>query len=376
MATPTTMQALVYRGTGEIGIEERPIPAPADGEVQIAVKSVSICGSDLGAYRHSTDRFRPPLVLGHELSGIVTGLGRNANRFAVGQRVTVNPMLYCGDCYYCARGDINLCGNRRSLGTAIGGVQTHGAMREYMTIRESAVLPLPDAVSFSQGALLEPMAVCLACAKCGRDEDEETVVVIGAGPIGLLTIKFLKSLGVPRVAAVDVMTGRLLMAETCGAGLCINATDADPVEAVKNMTRGRVGADRVIVAAGVGSSFLQAFDMVRNGGTVVLVALMHEDIEFDPMQIVGRGTRLFGSYMFTGEMSEAADMLAAGAIQVDDLVTSTFSLADGKQAFDLLCGPNKEVKVQLAMNAALKETGVRRIHPRNFLINIPRFPST
>ncbi len=351
MTAANTMKALVYRGTRLIGIEERPMPEPADGEVQIAVKAVSICGSDLGAYRHSTDRFRPPLVLGHELSGVVTALGPNATRFTVGQRVSVNPMLYCGECYHCRRGDINLCSHRKSLGTAIGGVQTDGAMREYMTIRESAVLPLPAEVSFADGALLEPMAVCLACAKCGREENEETVVVLGAGPIGLLTIKFLKSLGVPRIVAVDVMPLRLEKAIECGASLAVNASDSDPVTAVREYTD-CLGADRVIVAAGVGSSFCQAFDLVRNGGAVVLVALMHETVEFDPMCIVGRGTKLYGSYMFTNEMQEAADILAAGAIRVDDLVTSAFPLEQGEEAFELLCSPgNNEIKVQLFMNA-------------------------
>lgn len=353
MATPATMKALVYHGPGRLVVEERPTPAPGADEVQIAVKSVSICGSDLGAYRHASDRFRPPLVLGHEFSGLVTGIGGKVRNVKVGDRVSVNPMLYCGECYHCLRGENNLCGHRRSLGTAIGGVQTDGAMREYVTVRSGAVVPLRDELGYRDGAMLEPMAVCLACAKCGRVADEENVLVVGAGPIGLLTVKFLKTMGVRNVMVSDVMNSRLAKALECGATHALNPGDVDLADAVAQLTGG-VGADRVIIAAGVGRSINDALAMVRSGGVVVLVALMHENVEIDPMHIVGRGVKFFGSYMFTGEMGECVDLLAEGKIGVDDLVTSHFALEDGKAAFDLLCRPgNDEIKVQLSLNARL-----------------------
>ncbi len=345
-----TMQALVYEGPGKLVLRERPIPAPAAGEVLIQIKNVSICGSDLGAYRHASERFAPPLVLGHEFSGVIADTGEGVLDFTTGQRVSVNPMLFCQSCYHCRRGEVNLCGHRRSLGTAIGGTQTDGAMREYLTIRSSAVVPLRDEVSFRDGAMLEPMGVCLACAKCARDVSEENVVVIGAGPIGLLTVKFLRALGVPNVIVIDVMDTRLLKAAEFGAAAVINAANTDSVQEVLALTNG-VGADRVIVAAGVTQSVLDAFAMVRSGGAVVLVALMHDKIEFDPMQIVARGIRFVGSYMFTSEMEESMNLLADGKVAVGDLVTSTLPLARGKEAFDLLLAPgNQEIKVQLAMN--------------------------
>lgn len=349
MSVPETMQALVYQGPGRLAIEERAVPRPAAGEVQIAVKAVSICGSDLGAYRHASDRFRPPLVLGHEFSGVVTALGEGVDDVAVGQRVSANPMLSCGQCYHCRRGEINLCGRRRSLGTAIGGTQTDGAMREYMTVRAGAVVPLRDELSFSEGAMLEPMAVCLACAKCGRVADEENVLVIGAGPIGLLTVKFLKSLGVPTVIVSDIMDSRLDKARECGAQHVLNPKNKDVAREVLRLTGG-VGADRVVIAAGLTQAINDAFAMVRNGGSIALVALMHETAVFDPMQIVGRGVNLFGSYMFTTEMRDCVDLLAADKIRVKNLITSIFPLEDGQQAFDLLLRPgNGEIKIQLLM---------------------------
>lgn len=342
------MKALVYQGPGVLTVEEREIPEPKKGEVQIKIKACSICGSDLGAYRHASDRFAPPLVLGHEFSGDITKLGEGVASLKVGQRVTVNPMVFCNECFFCKRGEGNLCGNRKSMGTAIGGVQTDGGMREYVTVPDWMVLPIADNVSYKAAALLEPCGVTLACAKKGHTEDEKSVVVLGAGPIGLLIVKFLKALGVETVIVSDIIDKRLQMAKDCGASYVINSKNTDAAAEVKKLTGG-YGADRVINAVG---EFLinQSFAMVRNGGTCVLVALAHGKVEIDPMEIVGRGLKFLGSYMFTTEMKEAAQMLADGKLEVEDMVTSTYSLENGKAAFDILCKPdNDEIKVQISM---------------------------
>lgn len=342
------MKALVYQGPGKLEVEEREIPQPKEGEVQIKIHTVSICGSDLGAYRHSSDRFRPPLVLGHEFSGDITAVGEGASIYRIGQRVTVNPMVLCRECYFCKRGEGNLCGNRKSMGTAIGGTQTDGAMREYVTVPEWMVRPIADNVSYCAAALLEPCGVTLACAKKGHTEDEKSVVVLGAGPIGLLIVKFLKVLGVPVVIVSDIIDKRLEKAKECGADYVVNSKKDDVVVRVKELTDGR-GADRVINAAG---EFLinQSFQLVKNGGTSVLVALAHGKVEIDPMEIVGRGLSFMGSYMFTTEMEEAAQMLAEKKLAVEDLVTSVYKLENGKEAFEVLCTPdNEEIKVQIEM---------------------------
>lgn len=344
----TSMKALVYKGPGLMDLEDHPIPQPGKGEVQIRVRACSICGSDLGAYRHASDRFMPPLVLGHEFSGDITALGKGVSGLKVGQKVTVNPMVLCRDCFYCGRDEGNLCGNRRSMGTAIGG-RTDGAMREYVTVKDWMVVPLADNISYEAGAMLEPCGVCLACAKMGHTADEKSVMLIGTGPIGLLIVKFLKAMGVEKVIVSDVLDTRLEKAKACGADVVINAANQDVVEAVKKETDG-YGADRVIIAAGIGSAIGQSFQLVRNGGTIVLVALMHEEVTIDPMEIVGRGLKFLGSYMFTTEMAEAAQMLADGKLTVEDLITSSYPLAEGKKALDVLNTPgNTEIKVQITM---------------------------
>lgn len=343
-----TMKALVYQGPGVLEVEEREIPEPKKGEVQIQIKKVSICGSDLGAYKHASDRFAPPLVLGHEFSGDITKLGEGVTTLKEGQRVTVNPMVLCNECYFCKRGEGNLCGNRRSMGTAIGGTQTDGAMREYVTVPDWMVLPIADSVSYEAAALLEPCGVTLACAKKGHSEEEKSVVVLGAGPIGLLIVKFLKALGVETVIVSDIIDKRLEKAKECGADYVINSKKVDVVSEVKKLTGG-YGADRAINAAG---EFLvnQSFQVIKNGGISVLVALAHAKVEIDPMEIVGRGLQFVGSYMFTTEMAEAAQMLADKRLAVEDLITSTYTLENGKAAFDVLNTPdNDEIKVQITM---------------------------
>jgi L-iditol 2-dehydrogenase len=195
------MKALVYNGPGQVSLETRPVPSPAQGEVLIKVRAVSICGSDLGAYRlhEVSDRWQPPIVLGHEFSGEIAGLGAGVQGLSIGQPVTANPILYCGTCYYCQHDLINLCPNRFSVGTSIGGIRHDGAMQEYLTIRASAVVPLLDRVTFKQGALMEPLAVSLCASDMGDLGEDERVAIIGAGPIGLMILKFLKAAGKKRV---------------------------------------------------------------------------------------------------------------------------------------------------------------------------------
>src|SRR5450830_1017443 len=200
------MKSLVYYGPQDLRLEERPIPSPKKGEVLVKIHAVSVCGSDLGAYRlpEVSDRWAPPLVLGHEFSGEIAALGEGVENFKLGQAVTANPILYCGECYYCKRGLINLCTHRQSLGTSIGGAAQDGAMQEYMTIRASALIPLMEGVSYVQGSLLEPLAVSLVAARNGDFGDGERVAIIGAGPIGLMILNFLKSSGNKEVYISDL----------------------------------------------------------------------------------------------------------------------------------------------------------------------------
>jgi L-iditol 2-dehydrogenase len=343
------MKALVYQGPGRVELEERPIPEPREDEVLIKLNAVSVCGSDLGAYRlkEVSDRWAPPIVLGHEFSGEIAGYGKNATRSKIGARVTANPILYCGKCFYCSRGDINLCANRHSFGTSIGGEATDGALQEYFTIRESAIIELDPRVGYEAGALLEPLAVCYNAARkgCEGNGASERVAVMGAGPIGLMTIKFLKAMGASEIVASDIVDKKLEYAKKYGATRTVNALKGSFKDAVMEATGG-VGADRVIICGGNAQAIPDALGMVRNGGNVVLVALAHYHVGLEPMQLVSRGVSLLGSYMFRWEQRDAMRMVAEGAIDVGDLITSRWKLEDGPDLFRRLASPDsEEVKV-------------------------------
>ncbi len=343
-----TMKALVYHGPGDVRLEERHIPSPTEAEVLIKVRAVSICGSDLGAYRlhEVSDRWQPPIVLGHEFSGEIAGLGEGVQHLSIGQPVTVNPMLYCGQCYYCKHGLINLCPNRFSIGTSIGGARHDGGMQEYLTVRASAVIPLSEGVSFEQGALMEPLAVSLGAAGKGDLGEDERVAIIGAGPIGLMILKFLKASGNKQVFVSDIMPNRLEFAKSIGADEVIDGHQ-DVVARVREITDG-VGADRIIVAAGVPGVIEQSFQMVRNGGNIVLVALIHQKAQIDLFPIAARQISLMGSYMFTDEIHEVMRLVAQNQVIVDDLITSELRLENGAEAFQDLCKPDcKDIKVLL-----------------------------
>lgn len=343
-----TMKALVYHGPGDLSLETRPVPSPAKGEVLIKVRAVSICGSDLGAYRlhEVSDRWLPPMVLGHEFSGEIAGLGEGVQGLIIGQAVTVNPILYCGKCYYCQHGMINLCPNRFSVGTSIGGVRQNGAMQEYLTVRASAVVPLANGVSFKQGALMEPLAVSLCAAKMGDLGAGERVAIIGAGPIGLMIMKFLKAAGNKQVFISDILESRLAFAKSAGADEVIDGRQ-DVIAGIQDLTGG-VGADRMIIAAGVPGILEKSIQMVRSGGNIVLVALMHQKVQLDPMPIVSRQISLLGSYMFTNEISQVMMLMAQKQVVVDDLITSELPINKGVEAFQELCKPDcKEIKIIL-----------------------------
>ncbi|MCL1809412.1 MAG: alcohol dehydrogenase catalytic domain-containing protein [Clostridiales bacterium] len=341
------MKALVYHGPGKMLLEDWPVPEPKDNEVLVKLKAVAVCGSDLGAYRlhEVSDRWNPPIVLGHEFTGEIASCGKNAAKYKIGTRVAANPIMYCGDCFYCRRGDINLCTNRGSFGTSIGGRRTNGAMQEYFAIREEAVIPLDDRISFEEGAFLEPLAVCYVSSAAGSFGKGERVVVTGAGPIGLMNVKFLKAMGASCIVVSDIVDTRLEYAKRYGADIVVNVASESLQKAVNDMTGG-IGADRVIITAGNQSAIPESFALVRNGGNIVLVALAHYRVEIDPMQLVARGVSIIGSYMYRWEQLEVMKMLAEGKIQVNDMITSTCALSESEGLFARLCSPDcKDVKV-------------------------------
>ncbi|MCD8077594.1 MAG: alcohol dehydrogenase catalytic domain-containing protein [Lachnospiraceae bacterium] len=341
------MKTLVYHGPGKLEIEEWDLPEPKAGEVRLKLQYAAICGSDLGAYKNASDRFRPPLILGHEASGIVDQLGEGVKELRVGQHVCCNPPIYCGTCWYCTHGHYNICPNRLSLGNSVGVAACNGTFAEYICLPEYTLVPLPDTVSLLHGSLMEPLAVGYHAAQNGSFTPGETTAVIGTGPIGLLTILSLRALGAGKIVCSDTSVARLDMARQLGADITVDAREDDLAQVVKEATDG-LGADRTIICTDAVPAFQQAIRATRNCGDVVLVGMIQKKVDFCPMDIFGRDINIISSYTFTDEIFEAVDAVAGGKIQLDPLISSIYSLEHGKDAFDALATPgNPELKVSL-----------------------------
>ncbi|MCF6096321.1 galactitol-1-phosphate 5-dehydrogenase [Thermovorax subterraneus] len=345
------MKAVVFYGPGDMRYEEVPKPVPKEGEVCIKVKYASICGSDVEEYKIGSDRARPPLIFGHEFSGEVVEVGPGVSKERIGQRVSVNPILYCGKCYYCKKGMINLCNNRRSVGRTLGVERKRcdGGFAEYVCVPEFSLVPLKEGVTYEEGALLEPLAVCYCAAKEGNFEKGENVLVIGAGPIGLMIIKYLKILGSGKIVATDVVDFRLDAAKKCGADYTINVKNESLGKALE--LTDKVGFDRVIVTAGAPGVINDSIKLVRNGGGIVLVSLIRENVEINPTDIVGRKLSIYGSYMFTNEMHEVMEYIVEKKLDVSNIISSVHPLSETPELFKILAsGNNSEIKVLIQVD--------------------------
>lgn len=351
------MKALVYHGPGALTVEEWETPLPKKGEVRLKLQYTAICGSDLGAYKTASDRFRPPLILGHESSGIVDALGEGVETLKIGQHVCCNPPIYCGKCWYCQHGHYNICPNRLSLGNSVGIDKCNGTFAEYICLPAYTLVPLPDSVPLHIGAMMEPLAVGYHAAHTGSFIPGETTTVIGAGPIGLLTILSLKAQGAGRVICSDISAARLALARQMGADVTVNPAEDDFIQTVKNTTEG-LGSDRTIICTGAPESFYQAIKATRSCGDVVLVGMIQSKIEFCPMDIFGRDINIISSYTFTDEIFQAVEMVAAGKIKLEPIISSIYSLEHGKDAFDALATPgNAEIKVLVDLQGGMRGTG-------------------
>lgn len=351
------MKSLVYYGPGDLRVEDQAVPEPKAGEVRIKLAYSAICGSDLGAYLTASDRFRPPLILGHEAAGVIDAVGNGVSTLKVGQHVCCNPPIYCGKCWYCKHGHYNVCPNRLSLGNSVGVDRCNGTFREYICLPAYTLVPMPDEVSLLYGAMMEPLSVGYHAARNGSFTPGETTVVIGAGPIGLFVIMSLRALGAGKIICSDVSESRLNLAKQLGANVTVNTAKENLIEIVKDVTDG-LGADRSLICTGVPATFKQAIDTTRNCGDVILVGMIQKTIDFCPMDIFGRDINVISSYTFTDEIYHAVEAVAAGKIDLEPIVSSIYSLDHAKEAFDVLATPgNSELKIVLDIAGEMKGKG-------------------
>lgn len=330
------MKAMVLSDYKRLELLEVDVPKANPGELLIAVRACGICGSDVHGYDGTTGRRRPPVIMGHEAAGVVESLGDGVVGFAVGDRVTFDSTVYCGQCYFCTKGQINLCNNREVIGVSTDQFRRMGAFAEYVSVPARIAYHLPPAMPFAHAALIEAVSVAVHAVSLTPIELGDTVVVVGAGMIGLLTLQAARLAGAGYLIAVDLVDGRLEMAKKMGADQLINARDAKrAVEAIHASTMG-LGADVALECVGMTSTVKLCLDSARKGGAVTLVGNVSPTVEFDLQSCVTRQIRVQGSCASSGEYPKSISMMARGAIRVSELLSTCAPLEDGPQWFERL----------------------------------------
>ena len=335
------MKSLWFVGDGQMELREIEIPVPGPGEYLIRVVSTGICGSDFEGYLGKTGRRTPPMIMGHEFSGVIEK-APDGGKYSKGQTVTVFPKQFCGECEFCREGLENLCPN----GICLGCLDLNGSMCEYIKCEEKYIFPFKD-VSFDEAAMTEPLAVAYRSVFKLTDEEirnSENIIVIGAGTIGLLALILLKYRGAKNVIVSDATPFRLEKAKELGASHTINPRTEDFAEAIKKATNGRL-CDISIEAVGITPTAENSLDALRIGGTAVWIGNAQKIIEINMQKIVTRELSIRGNYVYSyKEFGECVRLLESGKLNLKPLMTDRYSLSDGVNAFKAL-ESNKEGKM-------------------------------
>ncbi len=329
------MKALVLKEYHQFAYEDVPEPEYGPADLLVQVKACSICGSDVHGMDGSTGRRIPPVIMGHEASGIVAAVGNAVKGFAVGDRVTFDSTIYCGNCYYCRKGQINLCDNRRVLGVSCGEYRQNGAFAEYVTIPHHIAYHLPDGLSFEKAAMVEPVSIAVHAVSRSPVTLNDTAVVVGVGMIGLFIVQILRLSGCGQIIAVDLDHAKFDLARQFGATHCLSADRPDLIAQITALTDGR-GADVSFEAVGIGPTVKTAVDALRKGGTLTLVGNLKPQVDFPLQSVVTRQISVLGSCASNGEYPSCLNLIERGQIDVDALISATAPLRDGAAWFQRL----------------------------------------
>ncbi len=326
------MKAAIFRGAGQIEVAWAPQPEAEPGEVVIRVAYCGICGSDVEAYH--TGMYEPGLIIGHELSGTIHALGPGVAGWQVGDRVVVNDAIPCHECPSCLEGRLDACESMTMI-----GLTQHGAFAEYTKISARGLHRLPPEVSLRQGALVEPLAVVLHGVRRSRLKVGDRVLVMGAGPIGLLTLQCARLAGARQVIVVEPEPGRAALAHQLGATAVLHPARDHVGVTLANLTQGR-GPDVIYICTGAPAALREAVSLVRKGGQIFILGLCVEPVEADFMTVVLGDLCLEGSLLGRAEFPAAIDLIAQRRVDVESLISHEIALEDiVTQGFDRLAAP-------------------------------------
>jgi L-iditol 2-dehydrogenase len=344
---PTTMRAAVYRGVNDVRVETVPVPEIGVGEVLVRIHTCGICGTDLKKIH--TGSHSAPRVFGHEMAGTVVKVGEGVTRFAVGDRVMAYHHIPCGECYYCRKHTFAQCEVYKKVGCTAGFTPSGGGFAEYIRVMdwivEGGLVKIPDGIPFEQASFIEPVNTCYKAVEMLALKPDETVLVIGQGPIGILLAALAKKTGAT-VLTSDLYPERHAVAAGYGLDHPLDGR-GDVVAAAKAATEGR-GADVALVAVAGNALITVAMDAVRPGGRVMLfAATQHGEAPFDPAAVCMDEKTLMGSYSSSVAINDAVAELVFsgyrdGTFDLTKLISHRFSIEDSVAAIDLASHPQAD----------------------------------
>jgi L-iditol 2-dehydrogenase len=340
------MKAQVFRGVNQLSYEEIPQPELGADEVLVQVKVVGLCQSDIKKIRYPL--YEPPRIFGHETAGAIAAIGSQVRDWQVGQRVVVMHHIPCMHCAYCLNENFSMCDVYKNVTTTAGFSPSGGGFAEYVKVpghivQQGGLIPIPDDITYEQASFVEPTNCCLKAVKKAQIAPGQTVLVTGAGPIGLMFIMLIKYFG-GRAIATDLIPSRLEKALSVGAEAAFNARDSDLPAKIANLTQG-MGVDTAILAVPSDKAFFQALDCTRKGGKILFFAEFPDELEIpiNPNVLYRREIDLMGSYSSSFKVqSLAADIVFRKRIDVDALVSDRYPLSDLSAAVERAIAPTPE----------------------------------
>jgi L-iditol 2-dehydrogenase len=327
------MKVSYLDGAKNLILSTAPKPRIKDNEVLIKVKSVGICGSDLLYYRTGGTKKRPinrPFILGHEVSGIVEKRGKSVKDIKIGDRVAVEPGKTCGKCYYCKSGHYNLCMNVKFLATP----PVDGAFVEYLAHNADLVYKIPDKISFDEGALIEPASVAYYAIYKSNLKMARSVIILGAGPIGLLMLQIAKLSGAFPIFMLDIDDFRLNMAKTFGADRIINIQDRDIESVLKDHDlEGKF--DFVFECTGSEKVISNSVFFVKKAGVLSFIGIYDSNVPIRTKEVIDKEINILGSYRYSNTYQDIIKLIDRGMLKVQPLITHIFKLDEIKKAFEI-----------------------------------------
>lgn len=335
------MQGLVYEGPQRLRMMEVPEPVPVAGEVLVRITACGICGSDVHGYLGKTGRRTPPVIMGHEFVGVVERLGAGVTRVRTGDRVVIQPLIFCGTCPACRKGLTNRCPTRSMYGV----MSVNGAMAERIVVSERQIYVLPPSVDDVHGSLLEPLAVAYSAVRNAEGRVARHALVIGAGTIGLMVVQMIRALRpATPILAMDLSVQRLGLAKAMGASATYVPQKGDEAQRWIAEATGGEGVDLAFEAVGASATVQQALGALGLGGLCVWVGNSAKMIELDMQAVVTREVEIKGTYAYThAAFGEALDILAAGRLNLDPLISRVAPMKEGPVLFEALAQGNSEL---------------------------------